>query len=69
MFLLAMFAYILRRENIATPPIIYLFSSTKYLYINISVFVNEFFNKCYTNISDITKSKSDVDTFFAQTSP
>jgi len=57
MFLLAMFAYILRRENIATP--------SGYIFL----FVDEVFTKCYTNISVITKSKSIVDTFFTHISP
>ena len=43
---------VMRRENIATPSKIYLFSSTKYLYINVSVFANEVLNKNYINISD-----------------
>ena len=48
---------IIRGENIATP--------SRYIF----VFGNEVFNKCYTNISVITKSKFAVDTFCAQISP
>ena len=52
-----MYFGIIRRENIATP--------SGYIF----VFGNEVFNKCYTNISVITKSKFAVDTFCAQISP
>ena len=48
---------IARRGNIATP--------TVYIF----VFVNEVFNKCYTNISVMTKTKSIDDTFCAHIAP
>ena len=60
---------IITGENIATPSVIYLFLSTKYLYINIFVFANKVFNKCYTNISVATKSKSESDIFCTHIAP
>ena len=48
---------IARRENIATP--------SGYIF----VFGNEVFNKCYINISVMTKTKSIDDTFCAHIAP